>query len=311
MKARAVAAIAVLLFAGCAPAGEQRQASPAVATVNGEAISADRFKDQLKLMRFGFENLSAGSSSGDDAKIDLLSQLIEEEMYLQEARRLNISATKEEVDSRLAKAGAGYPPGEFEKALRENGLDVARYREELGRKATVEDLIQSAVYSKVKVDQSRLAGYFKEHEADFRKPLRVRARQIVVENRKDAEAILKEIRMGADFQALARSRSFSPDASAGGDLGFFSRGDMPPEFESVVFRMKPGEVSPVVKTPYGYHIFKVEKILPAEKPTFREAEPEVRKKLVKELGEDAFGKWQEALKAKAKVEVNFKVLGTL
>ncbi len=311
MKAKVVAAIAVVIIAGCGAAKEKGRPLPVVATVNGTSITEGQLKDRLRLLEIGFENLSGKPKSGPDAKIDLLSQLIAEEMYLEEARRLHISASEAEVDAGYARSRSEYPAGVFEKTLGQSGVSTSQYRESLARKITVEKLIQAVVYKNVKAEKAQVLEYFKEYEAEFQKPLRVKARQIVVDNRRDAEAILGEIKMGADFASLARARSFSPDGAAGGDLGFFSKGEMPPEFEAVVFRMKPGEVSKVVKTPYGYHIFKVEKVLRAEKPAFQEAEPEARKRLVTELGEDGFEKWRADLKARAKVEVNFDVLGRL
>ncbi len=311
MKARVVAAAAAALIAGCTAARGPEPASPVVATVSGTAITAREFSDRLRLRYLGFDNRSGVAPGDPDLKMDLLGQIILEEIYLQEAGRLNVRASAGEIALRLARAEAQYPDGGFDRALERNGLNLPEYKGYLARKITVEKLISLAVYSRIKVDRAQALQYFKGHEGEFMRPARVRARQIVVDNRGEAEAILREIRRGADFAQLARARSLSPDSASGGDLGFFSRGEMPPAFEAVVFRMRPGEVSGVVKSPYGYHIFKVEKEEGAFRPSFLEAEPEARERLARKLGEDAFKKWQEGLQARAKVSVNFGVLGRL
>jgi len=307
----ALAAVLATTLAGCSPAKEKAPASPVLATVNGSPVTVQQFKDKTELINLGFSGFSAAATRAGDARMDLLGQLIEEAMYLQEARRLNISVTDAEVDARLRKVMADYPGVGFEKVLARDGLDLARYKEDLAGRLTVEKLIQAEVYSKIAVTESQTASYYREHRREFCQPERVRARQIVVDNPKEAASILKEIKKGADFARLARTRSLSPDSLAGGDLGYFGRGEMPPEFEAAVFKMKPGEVSPVVKTPYGYHIFKLEGVQKAKSPTLKEAEAEVRRRLLLELGEDAFNKWREALKDKTAIKVNMDNIGRL
>jgi len=308
MKRNILIFVCFLSLAGCSPARDRADSSPVLAKVNGVPITARQFKARLEAISIGYQNISGGTALGGEAKADLLGEMVEEEMYLQEAGRLKISASDEEVEAGLKKVMADYPAGGFEKALKRGSLDVATYKSELSRKLVAEKLIESQVYSNIKIEQGQLRSYYEEHKADFRHPVRVRARQIVVENMHDAQVVIAELRRRADFAGLARKKSLSPDRETGGDLGYFSKGDMPQEFD-VVFGMKPGSISPVVKTPYGYHVFKVEEIQKARDLSFEEAQPEVRKKLLAQTGEGAFTKWQEGLKARTRVEVNFDILG--
>lgn len=311
MKLKNAIAIAALLLAGCTSGTEKAPDSPVLATVNGETITVAMFQDKVQLSNFGFSNLSASDSTDSDARIYMLSQMIEEEMYLQEAKKLGISASDSEVEAALKKARADYPEGVFESTLKQSGLDMDRFRDGLARRLTVDKLIAAQVYSGIKIDRARARAWFVRNREEFSSPAKVHARQIVVDNKADAEAILKEIKAGGDFAAIAKVRSFSPDGASGGDLGYFSKGEMPPEFDKVVFRLKPGQVSGVVKTDYGYHVFKVEDARPAKKPSFEEAEDDVVKRLTAQEGEKAFAKWQEALKARTAIEVRFEALGKL
>ncbi len=86
----------------------------------------------------------------------------------------------------------------------------------------------------------------------------VRARHILVKTEDEANAILFDIKAGKSFEELALKHSLCPSKSKGGDLGFFSKGQMVKEFEDAAFALKPGEVSRPVKTRFGYHIIKVE-----------------------------------------------------
>ncbi|RMD87545.1 MAG: hypothetical protein D6813_13365 [Calditrichaeota bacterium] len=83
-----------------------------------------------------------------------------------------------------------------------------------------------------------------------------RALQIIVKERAEAEKILQQLRSGADFRKLAREKSIGPAAAKGGDLGYFNRGDFRPEFESAILKLKPGEISDIIQSEIGYHIFK-------------------------------------------------------
>jgi len=85
---------------------------------------------------------------------------------------------------------------------------------------------------------------------------RYRALQILVKTSEDAEAVLKQLAEGADFKELAKKYSIGPNAKEGGDLGYFHKGDFLPEFEDAILKLKPGEISGIIKTNLGYHIFK-------------------------------------------------------
>ena len=308
MKARIAIVFAALVLAGCAPSKEKGPGSPIIARVDGAPITVSRLQDSLRLLKLGFSNTS-GLSPSSDAKMDLLSQLVEEEMYMREAARLGVSVSDAEVDARYKKAVADYPEN-FGRALEEAGLKEGSFKDILRRKVIVEKLLAREVYSKIKVERAAEEDYFRKNRGSFSRPAMVRARQIVVDNRAEAERILRELKKGADFAALARKESLSPDSAKGGDLGWFSRGQMPPQFDAV-FRLKAGRTSGVVKSPYGYHIFKVEETSKAARPGFQEAEPEVRRLLAAKLGEDEFGKWYAGLKARTKVEINFELLKSL
>ena len=311
MKRGIAILIAALLLAGCSPPKDKADGSPVLARVNGLPITAKQFEERLALAGMGFQNLSGHVSPAAEAKADLLGQMVEDEMHIQEARRLNLSASDQEVADRLKKIASDYPGKSFEKTLASCGLDLASFRRELGKKLAVEKLLKSQVYSKIRVSDSETLAYYKDHKSDFSRPARVRARQIVVDNPADAKLILEQLRRGSDFAALARSRSLSPDGATGGDLGYFSKGDMPREFESAIFRLKPGGISPVVKSPYGYHVFRLEDIQKPRDLTYEQALPEIKNKVASERAEGAFAAWQEALKTRTKIDINFDVLGGL
>jgi len=103
----------------------------------------------------------------------------------------------------------------------------------------------------------------------------VRARHILVETEDEAKAVKAELDKGADFAELAKKKSKDPGASDGGDLGFFTKDQMVPEFSAVAFALEPGKVSDPVKTQFGWHVIKVEEKRNRQAPDFAQVKPQI------------------------------------
>ena len=141
------------------------------------------------------------------------------------------------------------------------------------------------------VSDEAVRTYYQEHAETYNTPEKRRARHILFKvtaddapetksaKKTEAEKILAQIKKGVDFSLLASQFSEDVTKTKGGDLGFFSRGQMVQPFEDSVFGLKKGEVSGVVETPFGYHIIKLEEVAPAKTQTLEEVTPAIRKVL--------------------------------
>jgi len=127
----------------------------------------------------------------------------------------------------------------------------------------------------------------------------LRARHILLASLEDAQGVKAELDAGADFEDMAREKSTGPSGPSGGDLGFFSRGQMVSEFEDAVFALEVGEVSDPVQTQFGWHIIKLEERRQSEPPPFEQVAAQVRQQLLIE----AFDSTVEELKISAEIEV--------
>jgi len=129
--------------------------------------------------------------------------------------------------------------------------------------------------------------------------LQIRARHILVDSRAEAEVVLKNLEEGEDFATLAEELSNDPgSAELGGDLGWFARGQMVPEFEEVAFSLEPGEFSAVVETQFGFHIILVEE---------RDEERELDAAMLNQRMTEAFQTWLFDLEAAATIQKYWSV----
>src|SRR5271154_285180 len=124
----------------------------------------------------------------------------------------------------------------------------------------------------------------------------VHARHILVETEDEAKAVEDELKKGADFAELAKKKSKDPGASDGGDLGFFTKDQMVPEFSAVAFALEPGKVSDPVKTQFGWHVIKVEEKRKRKAPDFDQVRSQIETYVTRKAQADYVGKLREAAK---------------
>ena len=124
----------------------------------------------------------------------------------------------------------------------------------------------------------------------------VHARHILVETEDEAKAIEDELKKGADFAELAKKKSKDPGASDGGDLGFFTKDQMVPEFSAVAFALEPGKISDPVKSQFGWHIIKVEEKRNRKPPEFDQVKSQIETYVTRKAQADYVAKLREAAK---------------
>lgn len=130
-----------------------------------------------------------------------------------------------------------------------------------------------------RVSDEDVESRYETFKAEFPEAEEVSARHILVATEEEAKALVSELDGGADFAELAQARSTGPSSTRGGDLGYFQREQMVPEFAEAAFALEVGEVSAPVQTQFGWHVIKLEDRRQVEPPSFEEAEPQLRAEL--------------------------------
>ena len=251
---------------------------------------------------------SLSEEEQQELKRSFLVQAIDHLLMVQEARRLGLTVSVAEIDALLQGFRQDYPGPAFERLLKERGTTLQQWRADLEDGLLIEKVLKKAVYSKILVPEEEVVAYYQEHRKEFDRPKQVRARQIVVADKAEGEKVLGLLRGGEPFAEVAKKYSLSPDSENGGDLGFFAPGEMPPEFDAVVFNLPVGQLSDLVKSDYGYHIFLVDESRPAMQLSLDDARDEIIRNLRDEKEEKAYQVWLQDLRARANIEVNWALL---
>ncbi|MFQ5792401.1 MAG: peptidylprolyl isomerase, partial [Acidobacteriota bacterium] len=228
---------------------------------------------------------------------------VEEHLLLKAAEDEGIEVASEELRRSEPQAREGGEP----QAVMENRLvgDFRALRLEPEAYLRVRKLMDEKVLDDVRVTDEEIAHYYEENRAYYKRPEVVDISQILVETAEEAEAILKDLQARPSrFQELARERSIAPEGDRGGHLGPFRRGELPPSFEKEVFGLRKGKLTHVVKTDFGYHIFRVDEMRPAKQLSLGEAEDAIRVKLLREKSDEALAIYLEELRKRYSVKVH-------
>lgn len=266
------------------------QEKEVVAVVNGVEITKDEFVRKLMIL------------TGKP----ILNQMIDEILIQQKAKEEKVKVKKKEIDAKIEKVQERFPTEElFAQQLSRSGMTVEKLRQQFESQLLMEKLISKEIV----ITDQEIKDYFEKNKAEFTKQEEIRASHILVRTEKEAKEILKQLEEGVDFAKLAKERSTdSGTKDKGGDLGFFARGMMTPAFEREAFALKVGEISGVVKSPYGYHIIKVEKKKPTEKVSLKSTKEEIEKTLVQQKIWTKRSTWLQDLKKEAQIEIRIPEL---
>lgn len=145
-----------------------------------------------------------------------------------------------------------------------------------------ENFLLEMTKSNISISREDIEKYYKTHEDEFKRGESVRVYQILAPSESEALEILSSLKKSPpqQFEKIAKERSISPEGARGGDMGYFQRGELPVEIEDVVFSLKIGELSPVVKSSFGYHIFKIVEKKGARILSLKEVEKSIAENLL-------------------------------
>ena len=289
-----------------------------IAVVNDEIITQSEFDRYLVLIMVGADQKQKPDQA---TKRGILDQLVERKLLLQEAKRLKITVKDKDLDqgmqNMLVRNNMSFKA--MQSQLEGAGLMIEDVRSAMRTELTTSELIGREVHAKVTISDAEMEKYYNENIAPSVQPgARVRLSQILLLVKEDfteeqisalktrAESLRAQLEAGASFGELASTYSQWPSEPGEGDLGFFYKNQLLPEIEQAAFSIPVDTVSPVIKSPVGFHIIKVTFRDSGDTPqTWKTYASDIKRALYGQAFEKLYTKWYAALRAQSHIEIMY------
>jgi peptidyl-prolyl cis-trans isomerase SurA len=252
---------------------------------------------------------------------DVLRDLIDQQLLLQKAEELGVTADVELVKKldEIRKSMHANSMEDLEKLAKEQGISFEDFKRNIKNGIITQQVIGHEVGSRIQVTDADIAKYYEEHRTELNRPEQVRLSEILVaptpgkEKETDpvqvaaaetmANELLKKLRAGESFEETARKFSNGPTAQQGGDLGYFRRGMLAKELEDKTFSLKPGEMTDVVHTRQGFVILKLTEHQQAGLPPLDQMHSQIQEMIYVQRVQPALRTYLTKLREDAYVDV--------
>lgn len=301
--------------------GERQLLDQVVAVVNDDPITQSELDGVLRPVYEDYKVQYAGQMLMDamtEAKRKILNQMIEDKLVYQEAKNQKIEPDPGEIEQMMAEFKKKFKnDAELDDALSKEGMTLSLLRERLERQAVIRKLQDMEVRAKVVVSPLEVEDYYAQHPDEFASDGLVRVRSLTIKKSDEArdkgltdenakakiQGLKKRIEQTGDFEAVAMQNSEDTSAKEGGLSNWIKQGEMIPEINQVIFSLKPGQMSDIIETPMGYHLFRLEEKKEKYRKTLEEARPEILDKLYRQKSAKRFQEWMETLKRNAYISI--------
>jgi parvulin-like peptidyl-prolyl isomerase len=284
------------LCGGCRGSGDH---APVIATLNASEIHRDEFEQFLasKMGDIGVADVS------DSIRSEMLDEYLKRRLVLDEAARMGLSVTSAEIDQ-SAQDNPQMKPS----------VATAATREEMARDLLVEKFYRQIALRDVRVSPEEVQQYIEKNQARLTDRPGFLVREIRVQSKEEADRLHREVTEGRrDFASVARLHSDAPNAEQNG-LTRYDEGQLPDLLEKAVQQLQPGDVSPVIESNYGFHMFKLEQRIQPHAPDERRSQLDDRRaqlteELIARKNQQAVDKAIDLLVSQAKIQIASSALG--
>lgn len=313
-----VCALLILLPLSVFPAPLPVPVTSIVAVVNDDIITSWEVNQAMQpIIREAEKKAPLTDEARRELRTNVITGLIDKKLSEQKIKELNIKVSDDELRQSIedVKRQNKLTQEALVAALASQGLTYEQYKSQLRDQLERLRLVSQEVKSKIQVGEHEMREYYEANKSLFTEDESFRARHIFIKIPKDAsaeqlealnvkvDAIWKETQGPADFAALATKYTEDATAKDGGSLGVFKKGDMQGEFVLLLERLKPGDVSGVIRTPAGFHIVKLEEKIPGRVKSFDEVKFEIEERLYKKKSDERFNQWLAEMKKEATIEI--------
>ena len=266
-------------------------------------------------------NMNATESKREDllyeARKKILETLIEKLLLVREARKMGFKVSEGELNSAVEGVlrENQIDRSQLDMALAQEGITFDKYKADLKDQILRSKLLDRKIRGTINISDEELKLYFEKNNESLGLDDQIRVRHIlflvpkgadegqILKIKGRAEEILKKAKAGEKFEALARKHSEGPSASSGGDLGFFRKSDMVKEFANAAFALEENEISPLVLSPFGFHIIKLLEKKGGARPIFEDVKERIKAKLFNDEMERGINNLIEDLKERDDLQI--------
>jgi len=288
-----------LLLTGCGLAEAPKQKT--IITVGSRNVTSDEFKRDLRRMTF---DMDLTENEMQTLLESLVEKLVDYYLILEYGRQEGIEVSDQEFERVVREIQKDYSDKDFQETLLRGVIHFEEWKEALRAQLLLRKIVNTALETMEHVPFQEIRNYYENHQEAFRRPLSVRFRQIVTSTREEAEKALQRLNSGEGMEAVIDGYIKAQGKEYGGEVDWVTPGDLDGSVEKVIFSMPPGKISPVVETPYGFHLFEVLERRAEGMKSFPEAIPEIEAKLQREREEAFLNQWVESLRVVIPVKVN-------
>jgi len=268
-----ILSLSLVIISGCG----RREGDKVLATVGGKKITVSDFMKKVKSLPERYQQVV------DNRREQFLEDIINDQLLYEEALRKGLDRDRETREL----------------------LDEAR------KKILIASFLEKQVNGKVSVTDEEISVFYQENSDKYMTPEVMRVSHILVPTREEADSIVRELNQGKRFEDVARAKSLDPTAQRGGDVGYFPKGQLMPEFDEACSALQIGEISRPVKTKLGFHVIMLtDRRAPQPMPLERVKE-DIRRRIASIKKQELFDETMEKLKAKTRIKINPETLAGL
>ena len=302
--------ISPVLIASCT--SRQRQLEKTVVLeVSGEKLSAKAFAESLAQQLRQYDALTVKDSSILlRTKEEILKEFVVSVITKTWAKQNKVEVTEQDLDKEVNAIRGNYPDDQaFRQALASENIPFQQWRENLRSSLLQRRVVRKLMEDMPEPTDEEAKKYFEENGSEFNEPERIRLTQVVVANESDAEQIHEKAKKGANLGELAKKYSIAPEATQSGDTGWIPKGTL--QVFDRAFALPVGGLSPILKSSYGLHIYKVVEKQPARRMSFEQAKTSIKNRLQAEREQSIYASWLEGQLQKTKVLRNENIINSI
>lgn len=308
MPKRFLFILGALFFSLSACVDTDHPAERVVITVGDRTITTSELKKDIKTF---IAEMEITDRKVSQVMNPLVEKIIDHYLLMEYARGKSIAVSENELELEIKDIKRGYDDKVFNNILLSRYIDYTEWKEELRQQLLIRKVNRMVSEDKISITFQEINTYFNAYPDEFKHPMMVKFSQVVTKTKKEAERVFARLKRGEDIGSLARECSITPEAKNDGDLGWFPKGKLETSMEKAVFALPTGKISPIVKTPYGYHIFQVTDRRAEGYQRLHEAIKQIEAKLVQKKKEVFYRKWCKKLRELYPVKIDKNILRTL